>query len=166
MAERNFPEDNSVTVQHLKSIPALESFTEQDLSKLIKFSRIRTYPEGQCMFDENNPDDRVCYLISGKAKVMKDGRELMVLRRTGDVFGEIGVISGVAREASVYSVGTTTCLEIRLSHLDHLEEDSRLTFKYLLFRSFAELLAKRLEMTSRELQEVREELEQCRQNRK
>ena len=90
-------------------------------------------------------------MISGKAKVVKNGKELIILRRTGDVFGEIGVITGVARSATVYAAGPTMCVSLRLDDVEKLDEKNRLTFKYMIFRGFAEILANRLKRTTEEL---------------
>ena len=159
MSDQDLTDGNKATVQHLKSIPGLENFTEADLAELLKFSRIETYHENDLIKVEKTRDDRVFYLIAGKVKLVKNGREIVVLRRTGDVFGEISVIAGVDRAASVYAVGPTTCLAINLSHLDMMNETNRLTFKYLLYRSFAEIMANRLKMTTDELMQVKEKLE-------
>ena len=155
----NLLEENTFTVQQMKTIPALENFNEQDLERLLQASTIQDFKDGDLITEENAHDNRIFYLIAGKAKIMKSGRELMVLRRTGDVFGEMGVITGVARSASVFAVGNATCLAVKLSDVDHLDETSRLTFKYLIYRSFAEIMANRLKRTTDELMEAREKIE-------
>ncbi len=158
MTETGFLNDNQETIQFLKKIPALECFNERDLETFMKFSEVKTYTENEIIIEENTLDDRVFYLITGKAKVMKNGRELIILRRTGDVFGEIGVVTGIARSASVYATGPTTCLIVRTSQIDNLNEENRLTFKYVLYRGFAEILANRLKQTTVELMEAKAEI--------
>lgn len=151
MSGNEFADDNITTIQHLKTIPALEGFSEQDLQTFLRFSEIKSYKENEVIIAENSLDDQVFYLISGKAKVVKKGRELIILRRTGDVFGEIGVVTGVARSASVFAMGPTTVLIIRTAQIDTLDEKNRLAFKYMLYRGFAEILANRLKRTTEEL---------------
>ncbi len=163
MTGNDFLEENTRTVQQMRTIPALENFNDKDLEQLQAVSSFDVYKDGDLITsEENEADKRVFYLVSGKAKVMKNGRELIVLRRTGDVFGEIGVITGVARSASVFAVGKATCLVVEMSHINHLDETSRLTFKYLIYRSFAEIMASRLKKTTTELREAREEIERLR----
>ena len=151
MSENEFINDNSETITHLRKIPALECFNENDLKDFLRFSEVKTYAENDVIIAENSKDDRVFYLISGKAKVIKNGRELIILRRTGDVFGEIGVVTGVARSATVIASSPTMCVSIRLSEIDKLDEKNRLTFKYMVFRGFAEILANRLKKTTEDL---------------
>jgi CRP/FNR family transcriptional regulator, cyclic AMP receptor protein len=157
--ENRLIEDNSETITHLRKIPALECFSEDDLKEFLRFSEVKTYAENEVIIKENSQDDRVFYLISGKAKVVKNGKELIILRRTGDVFGEIGVITGVARSATVYASGPTMCVSVRLSDIDKLDEKNRLTFKYIIFRGFAEILANRLKRTTEELLEAQQKIQ-------
>jgi CRP/FNR family cyclic AMP-dependent transcriptional regulator len=158
MTENELLNDNQETIQYLKKIPALECFNERDLETFMRFSEVKKYKENEVIIEEDTLDDRVFYLITGKAKVMKNGQELIILRRTGDVFGEIGVVTGIARSASVYASGPTTCLIIRTSQIDNLNEENRLTFKYVLYRGFAEILANRLKNTTQELMDAKAEI--------
>jgi CRP/FNR family transcriptional regulator, cyclic AMP receptor protein len=157
--ENRLIEDNAETITHLRKIPALECFSEGDLKEFLRFSEVKTYAENEVIIKENSQDDRVFYLISGKAKVIKNGKELIILRRTGDVFGEIGVITGVARSATVYASGPTMCVSLRMSDIDKLDEKNRLTFKYMIFRGFAEILANRLKLTTEELLEAQQKIQ-------
>ncbi len=159
MVDQKFIKDSEESIQYLKSIPALECFSEKDLAELLKVSEILTYKDKDLIIEENSVDQRVFYLIKGKVKVVKNGREVVVLRRTGDVFGEIGVVTGIARSASVYASSVTTCLVVDLSGIDRLSETNRLNFKYLIFRSFAEIMANRLKITTDELIRTRQELD-------
>jgi len=159
MNEKDFISDNSETITHLRKIPALECFSEDDLKEILQFSEVKTYSENEIIIEENSQDDRVFYLVSGKAKVVKNGKELIILRRTGDVFGEIGVVTGVARSASVYASGPTMCVSIRLTEIDKLDEKNRLTFKYMIYRGFAEILANRLKRTTEELLEAQNKIQ-------
>jgi CRP/FNR family cyclic AMP-dependent transcriptional regulator len=158
MDETDLLKDNNKTIQYLKKIPAFECFNEQDLETFLRFSEIKSYKEKEMIIEEKDRDDRVFYLISGKAKVMKNGKELIILRRTGDVFGELGVITGIARSASIYAMGPTICLIIRTSEIDNLDEKNRLTFKYILYRGFAEILANRLKITTEKLHDAQSEI--------
>ena len=155
----HFLEDNTDTIKYLKSIPALKCFSEDDLKELLKVSEIATYSKNELIIEENRVDQRVFYLIKGKAKVVKNGREVALLCRTGDVFGEISIVAGITRSASVYATSQTTCLVVDLSGIDHLSECNRLTFKYMIYKSFAEIIANRLKITTEELIRTRKELE-------
>jgi CRP-like cAMP-binding protein len=97
--------------------------------------------------------------VSGKVRVMKSGKELVVMQRIGDIFGEMGVIDGSVRSASVYAIDETVCLATDINLLNQKADDRRYDFRYIIFRGFAEILAHRLRETSDELIHAREEIE-------
>ena len=100
----------------------------------------------------------IYYLISGKVKVIKDDEEIRVLQRTGDIFGEMGVIDGSARSASVIAATKTVCLATDTSYIDRLSGDSKIAFGCILYKLFSEILANRLRLTTDELIKTREKL--------
>ena len=102
---------------------------------------------------------RIYFLVSGKIRVVKHDEELSVLRRTGEVFGEMGIIDGSPRSASVYAVDETVCLATDASYVDRLSGHDKIAFSYILYRIFSEILANRLRLTSEELIKVKEENE-------
>jgi len=97
--------------------------------------------------------------VTGKAKIVKDGKELVTLRRIGDVFGEMGIIGGTVRSASVEAIDKTVCLATDISVIDQMPKEKRSDIKYVVFRSFAEILANRLRETTSELLKCKKEVE-------
>ncbi len=159
MIESDYLEGNYEIIQNLKQLPALRSFQEKELQRLLQISQIHEYNAGELILEEGNFDDWVYYLISGQAKIVKRGKELLVLRRTGDIFGKIGIITGSPKSASVYAKEDTVCLSIDIRRIDTLSKKDRDMFRYLLYRAFAEILANRLKVTTSELIEAREVIE-------
>jgi len=158
MTEFDLLQDNTDIIQKLMHIPGLRSFKEGDVQELLRMSKVRKFNTGELIFKEGSFANLVYYLISGRAQIVKDDKELKVLHRTGDVFGEIGSIAGSARSASVYALDETVCVEIDISELDRIPGDKMYTFRYLIFRGFAEILASRLKITTEELVRAREEI--------
>jgi len=117
------------------------------------------YDPGDLILGEGSDDNWIFYLVSGKAKIVKNGKELVVLRRIGDVFGEMGIIDGTVRSASVQAIDKTVCLATDISIIDQMPKEKRSDFKYVIFRGFAEILANRLRETTDELMRAREEIE-------
>lgn len=162
MIESDYLKDNSTLVQKLRQIPTLELFDEKDLQGALQLSKIRKYEPGELILEEDSYDNWIYFLISGKVRIAKNGKELTILRRIGDVFGEMGVIDGSARSASVYAIDETVCLAIDASYIDRLSGNDKLAFCYILFRVFAECLANRLRLTDEELIKAKEEIARLR----
>ncbi len=162
MTEYDLLQDNNDIIQKLMHIPGLKSFKEEDVQELLRMSKIKKFKAGELILKEGSFANLVYYLISGKAKILKNDKELKVLHRTGDVFGEMGSIAGSARSASVYALDETVCVEVDISDVDRIPGDKMNTFRYLIFRGFAEILANRLKITTEELVRAREEIARLR----
>ncbi len=151
MIESDYLSGNHLLTQKLKQMPTLELFDEESLQGALKLSKIREYESGETILEEGSYDNRIFFLVSGRVRIEKDGKELTVLDRGGDVFGEMGVIDGSARSASAYAVDKTVCMATDVSYIDRLSGDNKMAFGYILYRIFAESLANRLRLTSAEL---------------
>ena len=158
MIDEVFLKDNETIIRKLRKIPILRSLEIEHLQTLLEMSEVREYKPGQQILEEGRYDNWIFYLVSGRAKIIKDGKELASIRRTGDVFGEMGVLDGSARSASVYATERTVCLCTDMSRIDALYGDSKYIFRYTVVRGFAQILANRLRMTTEELLRCRQEL--------
>jgi CRP/FNR family cyclic AMP-dependent transcriptional regulator len=156
---KDFLKDNSELIDKLKQIPILEAFSESDLKELLQMAKLRQFEPGELILEEGAYDNWIFYLVSGKAKIVKNGKELVTLRRIGDVFGEMGIIGGTVRSASVKAIDKTVCLATDISVIDKMPKEKRSDIKYIIFRSFAEILANRLRETTSELLKYKKEVE-------
>lgn len=151
MIESSYLKESSALIEKLRQIPTLELFDEKDLQGALQLSKMRKYEPGELILEEGSHDNWIYFLVSGKVRIVKYGKQLTVLSRRGDVFGEMGVIDGSARSASAYAIDETVCLATDSSYIDKLSGNDKLAFCYILFRVFAEVLANRLRVTSEEL---------------
>ena len=151
--------DSFDIIEKIKTMPALESFDENDLKELLRISKIMRYNPGELIVDELNYDGWIYYLIAGRVRIAKKGAELAVLQRIGDVFGDVGGIGSGELSVSVYALDEATCLKINISTVDGLPSENRFIFRYVIYRGFAEVLAKRLRLTTERYLKAKEEIE-------
>ena len=149
-------------IEKIKTMPALESFDDNDLKELLRISKIVRYAPKELIVDESSYDGWIYYLISGRVRIVKAGNELAVLQRTGDVFGEVGKMGRGDLSVSVYALDEATCLKIDISSVDGLPNENRWVFRYVIYRGFAEVLAKRLRITTEKFLSAKKELEKLR----
>ena len=149
-------------IEKIKTMPALESFDDKDLSELLRISKIVRYQPKALIVDETSYDGWIYYLISGRVRIVKTGNELAVLRRTGDVFGDVGGMGRGELSVSVVALDEAVCLKIDISNVDGLPNENRWVFRYVIYRGFAEVLAKRLRITTEKFLAAKEELEKVR----
>ena len=117
--------DNSELINKLRQIPILEQFTEADFRELLQMAKLLEYEPGELILEEGSHDNWIFYLVSGKTKIVKNGKELVTLRRIGDVFGEMGIIGGTIRSATVQAIDKTICLATDISNIDQLPSEKR-----------------------------------------
>ncbi len=146
-------------IKEMKQVSMLKSFEEKDILKLLRLSKIKEYQPEELIFEEGSYDGCIYYLVYGKARIVKNGKEVSVLQRSGEIFGEMGVLDGSVRSASVYATEVTMCLQINISDLDGFSVKNQYEFKYRIYRGFAEVLANRLRVTTEELVRTKEELD-------
>lgn len=158
MIDTDYLNDNELIIQKLMKIPAMRALEREHLQALLEMSDIKEFQPGEQILEEGRFERSIFYLISGQARIVKNGKALAIIRRTGDVFGEMGVIDGSARSASVFAVDKTICLKTDMSAVESLYGDSKLAFRYTIFRGFAQILANRLRLTSEALLQLQEEL--------
>jgi CRP-like cAMP-binding protein len=150
---------NGEIIKALRKIPKLQAFEKKDLRKILSCSQILKYGAGEEITGEEASDRRIYFIVSGKVRVTRNGVEMKQLCRTGDVFGEMRLLSLTARMSSVEAVDETVCLVTDVSAMEELRKEDRVAFAAIYYMVMAEVLARRLKETSEELTRVRGELQ-------
>jgi CRP-like cAMP-binding protein len=155
MIESKYLKDNLENIQKLMTIPALRNFETRSLAKLLKLSKIREYENGELIIQEGDYDPWLYFLLKGKIRILKEGLEIGVIDKEGEIFGEMRIIDSMRRSASVASVGNTICLAVDTAAGERIpgdgSRDEVLDFVLLLYRIFAEYMSIRLRATNEEL---------------
>ncbi len=121
---------------------------ESEILALTNASTIEKFTTGSMIITEGEYDGALYYLISGQIEIKKRGRRLLLLQQTGDIFGEMNAIDRSIRSSSAQALKPSICLKIEAAFFDHISHSDRHTFRYLLYKGFAEALAKRLHATT------------------
>ncbi len=95
----------------------------------------KDYRAGEMVFAEGEPSDYACRILSGEAEIVKQNEGEAVILGTanaGDFIGEIGVIIGSSRSATVRAV---TALSVQVypknEFLNRISEDNHLALRLL-----------------------------------
>jgi len=155
MIESEYLEENGKLLKSLKKIPSLEQFKENELRILLHKSKIRKYAKGERIIKEGSTGAWIYILVYGRVDIIKNDRTITSTDRRGELIGEIGAIDGAARSASVMAAEDTVCLATDTRQVQRMTGGDRLAFGYILYRVFAETLAERLRVTTRELMQER-----------
>ena len=107
--------ENLALMEKLKEVPVLHSFGTRDMNKLLSFSNIKKYYAGETIIEEGSYDNWIYFLVDGHVRIVKNGKEIDTLRRTGDVFGEMCIMDGSPRSASIEAIDGVICLATDVS---------------------------------------------------
>lgn len=93
---------------HLRKIPLLAELNEADMERVRADIRVRSYVKRDVVVQKGAPGDNLLFLLTGSLQVIditEDGRAIgLRLLQPGDFFGEIAVINGSIRSASVVAL--------------------------------------------------------------
>lgn len=145
MAEINAIEENSELLERIKNLTTMKILSDEEFAEMIKLSKICQYLPGENIIKEKYFDNRIFFLISGKVQISKENQQLEIIDRAGDSFGEMSVIEGLARSATIRALEETVCLTVDASFAERLRKNEKLN---LLDKIFTEVLASRLRVTS------------------
>jgi len=163
MFETERAQAREIFLEKVKTIPFLNTFEEEDLQGILQYSALRQYEAGEFIIDENYYDNSIYFLISGSVRITRKGKEIRVLRRRGEIFGEMSIIDGSFLSSSAYAIVETTCLVTNMTHVKSFSEKDSLVFYSVLYKTFAETLAERLRTAMQELANARAEIEELKQ---
>jgi CRP/FNR family transcriptional regulator, cyclic AMP receptor protein len=96
----------------LRRLPLLEGVDEAVVAKIEGLIQVRTADRGQPILHKGGPGDHLLFLFSGRLQavdITEDGREIgLSFLMPGDYFGELSVIDGLPRSATVVTCEPST----------------------------------------------------------
>jgi CRP-like cAMP-binding protein len=101
--------EQTVNLQiHLRKIPLLAELTDEEMARVKADLRIRHYAKREVVLQKGAAGDSLLFLLQGQLQVIditEDGRAIgLRMLAPGDFFGEIAVINGSMRSASVVAL--------------------------------------------------------------
>jgi len=115
-------------MQHLSRVPLLQSLPPDEMTRLVTRVGKRHYAAGSVIFTEGETGDRLYTIISGSVNISRSGGAVgspdVATLGTGDVFGEIALVSDQPRTATVKSVDDVEVLEIRKEDFEDMLDAS------------------------------------------
>ncbi|WP_022660619.1 Crp/Fnr family transcriptional regulator [Paucidesulfovibrio longus] len=149
MIEKQLDHENEEIISRLRRMRVFDTLGDRQMMEIIKLSRLRKYDPGEVLIQEGEYDQYIYFLIGGDLAIESNGTEVGHIRRLGDVFGEMGIIDGSPRSATIRAVGPSLCLAVDGAFMDRLQGADKLIAQAVFYRIFAEILAVRLRDTSK-----------------
>jgi CRP/FNR family transcriptional regulator, cyclic AMP receptor protein len=127
-------EDREANVGLLQRVPLFSELSRDDLEQISRVAVARNYPRGVRVFHEGDRSN-ACYIVrSGDLRVTRehpDGRAIaLATLGPGDIFGELAMLDGEARSASVEALSECELLALPAGDVRRmLQSSSEITVK-------------------------------------
>ena len=131
-------------LSRLSEVPLIRALPPAEVQAIVPFVEERHFKDGETVFRQGEPGDALYLVISGQARVTDETGEKAVLPK-GSAFGEMALLSGEARNATVSAAGALDVYRIGREDFEGLLSRSR-----ALAEGVARLLEERLDARARE----------------
>ena len=123
-------------INFLRNVPIFAELEEKDLLRVVKLGTSQKYKKGNIVVLEQESGAALFVIITGKVKVVRmdeDGREVILsMFGPGEFFGEMSLLDGLARSASVVATVKSELFMIhRRDFLELLNEFPSVTISLL-----------------------------------
>ena len=131
-------------LDYLKNLPPFKNLTEEKYKLIEKNLRTVGYPKGKMIFHAGDPGDSFFVIKNGSVRVFieapgSDEKIILSNLTEGDYFGEMALLSGGPRSASIETITNVSLLRLDKIGFDKLlEEDPKISI------SISHMLSQRL----------------------
>jgi ATP-binding cassette subfamily B protein len=114
-----------VDAQRLKAFPILDTLDENKLAELAPFFATETFQPGREIVRQNDPGDKFYIIARGEVEVWRTEEQSGATKRVallqdGDFFGEITLITGFPRTATVRTLTVCTCISLERGQFNRM----------------------------------------------
>jgi CRP-like cAMP-binding protein len=106
----------------LRHVPLFVPLSDNHLRKVATLFDVKKYRDGSVLVREGDPGDSFCVLLDGRARVEREGVKTHELQ-SGDWFGELALIDGAPRAATITAQAETTVARLSRSAFQKLLKD-------------------------------------------
>jgi putative ABC transport system ATP-binding protein len=141
----------------LQKLPVFREFSPTQLMKLFRICQQETYEKGESLCRAGTESDRMYILLSGTVSVHTDSRLFIAKEIAPTTIGEVGLLTGELRAASVMTESTVKALVVYKRSLQKLIQDDPL-FGLRLYHKIMVILREKLLIADQRIEELSGEL--------
>lgn len=158
MKEVAFDPENDEIMERLRNVPAFDALPDSHIKAAMKAASIRRYDSGEHIITQGEFDNQVFFLIFGQLDIYVGDKVVGSLQRLGDVFGEMGIIDGSPRSATIKAAKTALVVALDDTAIGSMGDTSKIFTQAVMYRVFAEVLAVRLRQANQTIGELQAQL--------
>ncbi|MDJ0510988.1 MAG: mechanosensitive ion channel [Crocosphaera sp.] len=134
----------------LKKVEYFKTLDDLHIRKLIEIGALKQLKDGEILFKENDPGDAFYIILSGSVEIFTETlNKTLAILQSGDFFGELALMLGIPRTASVKAQQDTILFSINNKQFDQLLKN---------YPELCECIVEELSKNKEELHQRRDEL--------
>ncbi len=127
-------------LEQLASVPLFSNCTKRQLQEIVQVATELNFPAGEVLVRQGDVGFEMFIILDGTVSVTRDGERVATLT-AGDVVGELAVLSGHPRSATVVAETELHILDLTHPDFDRLLDDIPGLAKHLLYEVSVRLVA-------------------------
>jgi CRP-like cAMP-binding protein len=139
---------------HLRQHSLFGGLLDDQIETVVPLMQVESFKEGDYIIQEGQPNDRIYFILEGRAEAIKDGVRLFVFEE-GMTFGEMEVLDVMATEASVRCLSPTRVMFLSNRALHSLYKTDLKTFSILVM-NLARDISRRLRNMNKQFARMRD----------
>jgi len=147
---RKFMIFDDLSVGDIKKILSMDAEYESQIAKLCQ------YNAGETVINEGDFDCWSFWVVKGVFDVIQNGKPIASFSNSGEIFGEMSVLEGIPRTASVVSTTQGVCLCIDMSVIENIADEN---IREVIKSGFYKVILKRLDQTKDKMKEEKQRIE-------
>jgi len=148
-----FLRENQEILEYIKRSRLFSHLPNRILEQLLPLSHLEDYPSGSEILIEGAINTKVFFLMSGAVSVYAGGNKISKLRRKGDIFGEMSIISKKPCSASIIAETPVKLFSIKAKYIGEYTDIETNELENILYRIFAMILTDKLSFTNKKAQQ-------------
>ena len=145
--------ENQEILEYLKRSRLFSHLPKRIIEQLLPLSHLEDYPSGSEILKEGATNTEVFFLIKGTVSVYAGGNKISELRRKGDIFGEMSIISNKPCSASIIAETPVRVFSINAKHIGNYTDIETKELDNIFYRLFAMILTEKLSLTNKKAQQ-------------
>ncbi|MCB0415685.1 MAG: cyclic nucleotide-binding domain-containing protein [Bdellovibrionales bacterium] len=130
------------------SLDVFSAFPKNLLGTLATYTSTESYKKGEVILSQNEENQNLYFLIKGVVDVTVDGGLVASLDKTGDLIGEMSVISNRPSSATTLAATNVDVFVINSSEALSYTGEDNLSLHLALYKLFASILTHKLNKTN------------------
>ncbi|HUH13142.1 MAG TPA: cyclic nucleotide-binding domain-containing protein, partial [Longimicrobiales bacterium] len=119
----------------LEKVPLFQGLQREDLERIAGLVRGRSVRENELLFREGDPGDKFYIVFKGAIEILKERprgeHDRLAIKRAGEPFGEMSLLTDASRSASARAVEPTDLLAVAKADFDRLLGGETLTVRMM-----------------------------------